>query len=82
MDQSELLILDPDKMGLNLFHYFTNGLIIRNLSNNTSTIVKIQYQTPSPWNGWHIEWLYRMSPGETKAYVFNYPISSPQSRGI
>lgn len=80
-DRSELLILDPEKMGLSLFHYFTNGLIIRNIPWTTITTIKIPYQTPSPYNGWYADWLYKISPQETKTYVFKYPVSSPLSPG-
>jgi hypothetical protein len=68
-------------MRLSLFHYFTNGLIIRKIPWITTITVKIQYQTPSPWNGWYADWFYKISPQETKVYVINYPISSPLSPG-
>ncbi len=80
-DKDELLILDPDKTGLGIFHYFTNGLYIRKLPGTTTTNVKIAFQTPSPWNGWHKEWFYKLSPGETKGCVIDYPISSPLEKG-
>jgi hypothetical protein len=37
LDSDKLLILDPDKMGIELFHYFTNGLIINDDQNNSYT---------------------------------------------
>jgi hypothetical protein len=80
-DQSELLIMDPDKMGLNLYHYYTNGLVIRRLPWIASMTVKIPPQAPSPWNGWKVDWLYKINPGESKSYVFNYPIDSPLNPG-
>jgi hypothetical protein len=81
-DQSALLILDPEKMGLNLFHYFTNGLVIQNIPwTGTYITVKIPHQTPSPWNGWKIEWLSRIAKGEIRTFVINYPLDSPLGQG-
>jgi hypothetical protein len=80
-DQSALLILDPQKMGLNLFHYFTNGLIIKDKPYTKSITVKIPYQTPSPWNGWKIEWLSSIAADEKKTFVIDYPLDSPLSPG-
>lgn len=80
-DQSALLILDPQKMGLNLFHYFTNGLIIKDKPYTRSITVKITSQTPSPWNGWKSEWFSRMATDETKTFIIDYPLDSPLSPG-
>lgn len=80
-DNSELLIFDPDKMGPNLFHYFTNGLIFRRLPWSASTTVKYPSLTPSPWNSWKIDWLSNINPGEKKTFVISYPISSPLGPG-
>lgn len=81
-DQSALLILDPEKTGLSIFHYFTNGLIIRNVTTTGPYItVRINPQTPSPWNGWKSEWLTRMATDETKTFIIDYPIDFPLSPG-
>ncbi len=81
-DKSDLLILDPDKMGINLFHYFTNGLTISDLKNKTTVYNSdIERQNPSPWNSWKIDWLSRITPGESKTFVFNYPVGSPLNPG-
>ena len=72
MDKSVLLILDPDKMGHRLFHYFTNGLYLLNLANNTVINSVLESQTPVPWNGWSMDWLTQLNPGETKNYTVSY----------
>jgi|WetSurSiteA1Bulk_404760.scaffolds.fasta_scaffold00937_1 hypothetical protein len=72
MDKSALLILDPDKMGHKLFHYFTNGLYLRNLATNNIIASKLEYQAPVPSNGWKKEWLTELSPGESASFVFVY----------
>ena len=76
-DQSDLLFLDPDKMGVNLFHYFTNGLIISDPVNKTVVFNSdIDTRGPEPWNSWNIDWLSRISTGESRTFVFNYPLDS------
>jgi hypothetical protein len=75
-DKSDLLIIDLDKTGVNLFHYFTNGLIIRNLNNDIVFSSNVEYETPSPWNSWKIEWLSQLKSGESKQFTINYTISA------
>lgn len=75
MDKTDLFVMDPEQMGLGLFHYFTNGLSIRNI--NTGSVVKatITPKTPVPLNGWQPEWLTKVSPGATRSYTFMYPVN-------
>ena len=81
-DQSDLLILDQDKLGINLYHYFTNGLNIRDLKDNSMVFEsKIEYQKPSPWNGWEPGWLSKISSGDSRTFVINYPLVSPLNPG-
>ena len=80
-DMSDLLIIDPDKTGVNLFHYFTNGLIIRNLNYDIVFSSNIEYETPSPWNSWKIEWLSQLKSGESKQFKINYTIGTPINPG-
>lgn len=80
-DQTALYILDPDKMGLNLFHYFTNGLVFRKSANSQPFYVKVPYQAPSPYSSWKIEWLSKLNSNEIKTFIFNYPLDSPINSG-
>jgi hypothetical protein len=80
-DLSDLLIIDPDKTGPNLFHYFTNGLIIYNLNYNTVFSSNIEFETPTPWNGWKIEWLSIIKSGESRHFTINYIITTPIDPG-
>ena len=43
-DQSDLMIIDLDKTGPDLFHYFTNGLYIYDLAHNEVFSSSIQHQ--------------------------------------
>jgi len=81
MDKTELLILDPDETGLDLFHYFTNGLVIRNLSNGSVTNATIPPKTPVSLNGFQSAWLTSLSPGTTKSYTFLYSLNSRLNPG-
>ncbi len=80
-DETDLLIIDPDKTGLNLFHYFTNGLYLRDNSNNFIFSKGISSQAPDPWNSWDIAWLSVLKSGESRQFTFNYPLSSPLAPG-
>jgi hypothetical protein len=80
-DQSDLMILDLDKTGPNLFHYFTNGLYIYDLAHNEVFSNNIQSQTPDPWNSWKIEWLSELKSGESKEFTINYTLNNPLNPG-
>ncbi|MDO9340365.1 MAG: hypothetical protein Q7T72_07555 [Bacteroidales bacterium] len=81
-DQSDLLILDPDKMGPNLFHYFTNEPIFFNIAQNKVYYCSIEHQTPSPWNSWKIDWLSQLKYGDSRQFTLNYTIVSPLNPGV
>lgn len=80
-DKSDLLILDPDKMGHKLFHYFTNGLSLRNMSDDSKFQSIHEWQSPEPWNSWSMDWLSRINPGESKSFTLNYSFSSDVAPG-
>ena len=80
-DKSDLMIIDLDKTGPNLFHYFTNGLYIYDLGHNEVFSSNIQHQTPDPWNSWKIEWLSELKFGESKEFTINYTLNNPLNPG-
>jgi hypothetical protein len=80
-DRSDLFILDPDKMGPNLFHYFTNAPMFFNITQNKVYNSSIEIQTPSPWNSWKSDWLSQLKSGDTRQFTFNYAIASPLNPG-
>lgn len=69
-DTFDYYILSPDRMGLGLFHYFTNGLSFWNETNQTQHQCSVI--SPEPWNSWSIDWLDRLSNGENKSYNILY----------
>lgn len=80
-DQSDLMIIDLDKTGPNLFHYFTNGLYIYDLAHNEVFSSSIQHQAPEPWNSFKNEWLTELKSGDSKQFTITYTIINPISPG-
>jgi hypothetical protein len=70
-ESENILYLDPNKMGLDLFHYFTNGLIIIDSQYNSYTH-KLTTQEPEPWDSWSTNWLSLISGNETKTISIVY----------
>jgi len=64
--------LDPNKTGTNLFHYFTNGLSIRDFKNHKSYTHKTAAIQPVPWNSWKKEWLSIINKNESKTIIITY----------
>jgi hypothetical protein len=81
LDKSELLILDPGKMGQKLFHYYTNGLYLRDLATNNIIATKLEFQAPNPADSWKKEWLTLISPGGSVLFTLNYTFNKPVSQG-
>ena len=70
-DTFNYYILSPERMGIGLFHYFTNGLIFLNeiagwLNHQCTTI------SPEPWDSWSIDWLDLIENGTSKSYNIHY----------
>ena len=81
MDESDLLILDINKMGPNLFHYFTNGLVIFDLNNTVVFTSNIEHQAPSPWNTWKIDWLSKLKSGQSEQFTIDDTLDAPLNPG-
>jgi hypothetical protein len=80
-DLTDLLIIDLNKTGPNLFHYFTNGLYLRTEDHNEIFSSTIEHQTPEPWNIWKPEWLTTLKSGESISFTINYPIEQSIPQG-
>jgi hypothetical protein len=81
LDQTSLMIIDPDKTGLNLFHYFTNGLYIRDMSHEEVFSSNILSQKPDPWDSWERDWLSELKSGDSKEFTIIYAIENPLASG-
>lgn len=71
-DNENYYYLDPDKMGISLFHYYTNGLYLRDTVNKTYYHHQIQSQQPEPWNAWQLEWLSVIQAHESITISIRY----------
>ena len=64
--------LDPNKMGVSLFHYFTNGPIFWNVNYSNSYKHQETVTHPKPWNSWKKEWLTLIKSGERRNISITY----------
>jgi hypothetical protein len=80
-DLTDLLIIDINKTGPGLFHYFTNGLYLRDQDHNEVFSSTINTQTPEPWNSWKADWLSTIRSGESMSFNINYPLDTPVNPG-
>gem|GEM_PF-568600 len=62
-DTFDYYYLDPVKMGLKLFHNFTEGLILTDNQEN-KYMQRIGSIPPVPWNSWNMGWLSLIKMGE------------------
>ena len=64
--------LDIDKMGIGLFHYYTNGPSFLNDSYTKSYSHQETVIEPEPWDSWKKEWLSLLKSGERKNVLITY----------
>ncbi len=71
-DSFNYLYLDPVKMGMGLFHYFTNGLKLWDATSYKSYENNIQHIKPVPYNSWEKEWLSVIEKHSEKTIWITY----------
>jgi len=71
-DTFDYLYLDINKMGIGLFHYFTNGLTFFSEKNARFYTPQLSVVEPNPWNSWKKEWLSVIRSGESKPFTITY----------
>ena len=76
-DLTDLLIIDINKTGPELYHYFTNGLYLRDQDHHEVFASTIEHKAPVPWNSWKPEWLSILKSGESISFTINYPVATP-----
>lgn len=80
-DSFSYYYLDPEKMGLGLFHYFTNGLSFYSPTLKKSFDNHVQHIQPEPWDSWQIKWLSVIGSHEKKTIWINYTNFDPIPEG-
>jgi hypothetical protein len=81
-DESTLLILDPEKMGSSLFHYYTNEPVFFNTTEIKVYNCSIDHERPSSNNFWSIDWLSELKSGDSRQFSFNYTFTSTLKPGV
>lgn len=72
---------DPEKMGMGLFHYFTNGLHLWNTTRTKSYENHVQHVQPDTWDSWQMDWLSLIRSHEKKTIWIHYTNFDPVSSG-
>jgi hypothetical protein len=79
IDQDNLYVIDPDKMGVGLFHYFTNGVVFR----GNGVLFESTYKNVSaPSTSWDATWFIEIpinSSIERTVRLRGYPKIVPDS---
>ena len=71
-DEVNYYYLDPEKMGLGLFHYFTNGLTLRDVEERQSYTNQTEHLSPYPWDSWDMDWMSLLEGGSSVTITLEY----------
>ena len=71
-DEVNYYYLDPEKMGMPLYHYFTNGVILWDTEEHQSYSHHVKYKEPYPSDGWDMEWMSLLEGGESVHISLDY----------
>ena len=71
-DQVDYYYLDPEKMGMGLFHYFTHGVVLWDTVLHRSYSKLIEEFEPSPWDAWELDWMSVLKGGESVHITLAY----------
>jgi hypothetical protein len=72
-DAETYLHLDPEKMGMEAFHYFTNGLSLRQPDENRWVELFPKERVSTLGNSWQREWLSPIEGNSSKTLQLTYP---------
>ena len=80
-DSFNYFYLDPEKMGMGLFHYYTNGLSLWSPTLKKSFNNHVVHSQPQPHDSWSMNWLSLIRSRERKTIWINYTNFDPISAG-
>lgn len=80
-DSFDYYHLDPEKMGMGLFHYFTNGLSMWSSIQMKRYENHVQHIQPQPWDSWDMSWLSLIRSGQKKTIWIHYTNFDPAPKG-
>nr|WP_319270881.1 hypothetical protein [uncultured Draconibacterium sp.] len=71
-DDFNYYYIDPEKTGIGLFHYFTNGLYIRNFSTHETYAHKIETVAAESYDSWDLDWMSVINSNRSKEITITY----------
>jgi len=71
-DEGGYYYLDPGKMGMGLFHNFTNGLTVWDPSSSRYLDAEIEPIQPDPWDSFDMEWMSLLEGGTSVSLTIRY----------
>ena len=71
-DAENYYYLDPGKMGMGLFHYFTNGLTVWDPVSSLYISSEMEPVSPDPWNSFDMEWMSLLEGGSSVSMTLTY----------
>jgi hypothetical protein len=80
-DSFNYYYLDPEKMGENLFNYFTNGLRLSDSKTHQSYTHCLDIYYPEPWDSWSQDWLSLIMSNESRNISITYQSFEPVPNG-
>ena len=71
-DPENYYYLDPEKMGMGLYHYFTNGVILWDKEAEQTYTHQVDYIEPFPWDSWDLEWMSLLESNSSVTLAIEY----------
>jgi hypothetical protein len=71
-DEVNYYYMDPERIGMGLFHYFTNGLTLWDTENRESYTNHTEHVQPEPWDSWDMEWMALLEGGSSVMITMEY----------
>lgn len=71
-DMENYYYLDPGKMEMGLFHYFTNGLTVWDQVSSQYVSSEIEHIQPDPWDSFDMEWMSLLEGGSSVTLTITY----------
>lgn len=71
-DTENYYYLDPGKMEMGLFHYFTNGLTVWDKVSSQYVSSEIEHIQPDPWDSFDMEWMSLLEGGSSVSLTIAY----------
>lgn len=71
-DAENYYYMDPGKMGMGLYHYFTNGLTLWDSLEYRFYTHETEPIQPDPWDSWDMDWMSLLEAGSSVTLTITY----------